>query len=1292
MSDNFVPTGSYVARGVEHVDPRLREILQKASETSDYRVEAYSGFRPGDPRFHGKGEATDIRLVDKKTGKALPNYQTPETFSAYQAFANDARRAQQELYPELDQAFRWGGYFGGPRGKYGSMDLMHFDLGGSHSLGMAGGSWEGGLNDHQRQLYGMTGAGTPASSDPVQSVVDAAPGPVARGPLANAATPAPAETVPDPRAEGNLGTSNIEIPADPAPAVQQPDAAPGIWQLEKDAFSVEQTLPWLLQQGTDTQPDPNWSLTTDRLSADLKERGLDPQEYASWMQGSHSEANYQENLGKAQIDLERQQRLAQGGLTGGFLRLANSILDPIALGADIAASTIVPEVAFGRRAVRTARAVETAFGGAAGGLASAGVSYAVNPHRDQMDLLYGTVFGFGLGGLAGTLGKSEHTLAESAAATRMAQNEVSAHEGVDLPGIAMAGSAGAARSAPEREFLNDEAFQFVQHEDAPKSAFLRARGDLFAMLDKSKNPVTRLLAGLVNDGTGKVGGAINAFAASEERAMFRDEWVSAFHRFYNPAAKEFLADNGGVLGRARAELEFNRQVDTYIRDRSVAREQNYHKAVVRLGNQIAKLQADMLEMARNPFVRERLIGQAVKGFEEVRPDPHYMMRLWDPDRVVLATREYADGTLDDFVFGAMRSANPDVDEALLRRTAKGFAKAIISRAHGLDDVAVRALGAEDMQSLVEVLTSNGVSKADAEELLRSFRGNSHADGKPIHAQDDGGRDARAKRRILLDESYRLSRPIRKDGTVDEEGLGLDDLIVKDAAYAYTRYADNMAGLVALARFRLKDPVTGDMLVDGITSDGEFGKLIDIVRKRGADEVSKGHMTQREVDADVQRLEFAYSAIRGRPLSDVEKTDAGWWMRSVRKFNFSRIMNQVGFAQVAEAGVTVGALGVKAAFSQVPALRRIMTEDGETVLKSGLGRDLEAWLGDVGTERLRHPTDYQFDEVTGLREEVGRGWRAKADSLLHKANRVTSEVSGMTQANILLERWTAASIVQKFANMAAKGGKGMSEARLADLGLDKDMTSRIMRMFNEEGNFEYTPSLITGRKVARAHFDAWNDKEAAEAFRRAVFRYGRQLIQKNDIGNMMKWMSNPAAKMLMQFRTFMVGAYGRQTLKALHFRDRQAAMAAIMTTAVAGAVYVLQSKLQAVGRSDAKQWLDNRLTWKNIGTAAFARAGYSSILPMLIDTGRFTVGADGLFSHTRTTGQASNMIFGNPTSGGIDDLTQATRALAGLFEDRPWSQQEARQVQRIMLYGNFLPVSAGINSLIGDLPLYAPKDN
>jgi hypothetical protein len=146
------------------VDDRLMDILNMAAQKfGGYQVDAISGFRAGDPRYHGKGLATDVQLTDLVSGRKLGNYQDASSFGQYEKFAQTARQVQLEKYPELTKDFRWGGYFGGGKGKYGAMDQMHFDLGGRRT-GMGGGSFEGGLNDNQMRLFpgaeskGMTAA------------------------------------------------------------------------------------------------------------------------------------------------------------------------------------------------------------------------------------------------------------------------------------------------------------------------------------------------------------------------------------------------------------------------------------------------------------------------------------------------------------------------------------------------------------------------------------------------------------------------------------------------------------------------------------------------------------------------------------------------------------------------------------------------------------------------------------------------------------------------------------------------------------------------------------------------------------------------------------------------------------------------------------------------------------------------------------------------------------------------------------------------------------------------------
>lgn len=146
-------------RGIyENVDPALLQLLESV-DYPGYEVEFISGYRPktpANPRSrHGHGGAIDVELVDRKTGRRVPNYQNAEAFKIYQDYANRVYQHAQQTNPDLAKKLAWGGYFSGPKGKYGALDLMHFDTGGMQ----AGGDWNAGLYPQQAKLWGLQPGG-----------------------------------------------------------------------------------------------------------------------------------------------------------------------------------------------------------------------------------------------------------------------------------------------------------------------------------------------------------------------------------------------------------------------------------------------------------------------------------------------------------------------------------------------------------------------------------------------------------------------------------------------------------------------------------------------------------------------------------------------------------------------------------------------------------------------------------------------------------------------------------------------------------------------------------------------------------------------------------------------------------------------------------------------------------------------------------------------------------------------------------------------------------------------------
>jgi hypothetical protein len=209
------------------VDPRLADVIREATKDlpPGWRAEAISGRRPGDPRYHGQGKAIDVQLYDAE-GRALRNYQDARTFRAYEKFAQGVRLVQQRMYP--DMPLRWGGYFSGPAGRYGALDTMHFDTGGT---AMGGGSWEGGLTSAQRALWpGVESKGLSAR-EPVK---------INRGDIP---MPAPLK---DRTLSNYIGRG---APTPPSPSMRSPQAGPGGKPLSVFVHGNESALVTVMSKG-----------------------------------------------------------------------------------------------------------------------------------------------------------------------------------------------------------------------------------------------------------------------------------------------------------------------------------------------------------------------------------------------------------------------------------------------------------------------------------------------------------------------------------------------------------------------------------------------------------------------------------------------------------------------------------------------------------------------------------------------------------------------------------------------------------------------------------------------------------------------------------------------------------------------------------------------------------------------------------------------------------------------------------------------------------------------------------
>lgn len=1168
-----------------------------------------------------------------------------------------------------------------------------------------------------------------------------------------------------------------------------------MYTLAMDALRDTQTLSWMFAGAPGRTPDPSFMLNQE--SAKRLIEGVDPR-YHAWVLDSYSEEQALAAREDALRFMEGEKRLDEAGLTGMGLRLASAFVDPVTMLAAIGTAGAVAPYVYGGK---TLNAVGKFRAGLLAGTANVGATAvydaAGDPRVTGQDYLISAVAGFGLGALAGRSAKVA------------AENETLAHyaaqimEDIEKRSLADAGSssAGAAQNldAPFQPASISKAWDALKNEDVWKSGV----GDKLPLIGsvertmQSKNPAARLVAPYLGEyAIGMKGFKTNPIAASERAKRLEGSFNARYADGYKTNFTEYVKENGGNwVDKYRLAGEFSDKVGLAIRETDPAVLERLPKSVRAMAETQKAMQKEILDLARNPGKRMGKELAPVQGFDTVADNPNYLYRVWDASKLHGLGQE----KLERILRGALRTQQPTLDEKYIRRLAKGASEKMINRTHGLDDTFERAMTGGDSEALRSILRGAGMDEEEIQDAVKALT-------KP--SSTDSGNPSRSKRRMLLNENY--------ETVIDGEKVKLSDYLVNDSMALFRAYNRQMSSRISLAQTQIMDPKTGELILDGIRSDADFEALIKQVRAKGAAE----GQTPREMNRDELQLRFIYDYMTGRlKMPDNNVMDA---LRLVQKFNFVRVMNQVGFAQIPEMATTVAQVGWKAALEHMPEVRRIVGMKAEHLQRHGFLDEMEYVMGQSTAMLKSHITSRFDDEATNGMHAFTKG-RAfdKAEAGLENLQRVTSTLSGMNGLTDMIQNWNSKIVGQHFVNLAygAKevDGKlvfsnanmrrirslgietektskyryknpaykgvdmvalkkeydaavdirkkatlaGMDpearktfdtlRMRLDDMGFNKDlireedipqveeitkqmdeimtkadykppvmpqnkgapkfiegeatMLERITRQIKEHSTT--TEGTFNQRKYQLMNYNAWSDLEAREAFIDTLFRASRRMVQENDVGQLASWMSHPMARVLLQFRTFMVGAYSKQLLHNLHMSgalgggfDRQNAAQTFTyfsaSVVMGGLVYAAQSKVQAIGRSDADEWLydeeKGRLSPGKLAAAAVQRAGWSSIIPLVMDTANLgkTFTGDPLFD-ARTTGQPSDAFFGNPTAGLFDSVAGIGPAVGSMVrEGRSPTQGELRKAMGVLPLQNLLGVQQMFNYMISDFDETKPR--
>lgn len=645
--------------------------------------------------------------------------------------------------------------------------------------------------------------------------------------------------------------------------------------------------------------------------------------------------------------------------------------------------------------------------------------------------------------------------------------------------------------------------------------------------------------------------------------------------------------------------------------------------------------------------RKRLQSTGVSYAAGLDFDRHYIPRIVHVRKFRELADEVGTGQVARLLAGAMEARYLHVNgkaigpgqRAAFQVMADGYVRGVLRRGYWGDLIGLHGLPSDrpSIRAVVEAAPNMTPEKVD--EVLKEI--------DKLGSGGDG--PERFKHRFDFDMGHSV---VVRDRNGRDRRIGMTELYVRSASDLAAMYGRQVSGHAALAEHM------------GIRSRADFekAKLLAVERHQGND---------RELRAGLQLMDYLYEGITGRPFEDDPLSAFNVWGRRLRDFNFIRLMNQVGFAQIAEFGRSISMHGWKAMMQQMPVIGDVfrMAKDGK--LDNQLLRELEAMAG-IGTHRFRsHLATVSDDTIDGT---FGTG----LDELLHKGKLLTSDISGMSFLTTMQQRMAGAAIAQNLANAAIKGAD--ASRMIQSLGLTADDWAFVAR------EIKANASIGKGGRLHVLNYQQM-DPEASNLLALALHRAVRRAVQENSLGNTLPFMHRTTGQLLMQFRGFGMGAVFKQTLQGLAQRDILTFQAFMFTTLAGGLSYVVQTVLN---EPDPDK-LEEKLALDRVAKAGFNRSGYMSMIPAVVDSAVTwgTAGSvPGFFNGRTTPGLGSDLVGGNPT---VSLLNNAQRGLAAfpnaMFrDDYDYSRADLRaQAALLPIVGNAIGLRRAWAALGIDLP-------
>ena len=478
---------------------------------------------------------------------------------------------------------------------------------------------------------------------------------------------------------------------------------------------------------------------------------------------------------------------------------------------------------------------------------------------------------------------------------------------------------------------------------------------------------------------------------------------------------------------------------------------------------------------------------------------------------------------------------------------------------------------------------------------------------------------------------------------------------------------------------------------------EYDKFINKIKNDNKNNIS---YQQKDFSNHLDILDVVSSSLLGRrnPLeaNDPSGVKARRIARLIGDYNFLRLFGQVGFAQGAELFGALGEAGWLTSLKAMPQLNDIHAKlrSGNYDIKDPLLKELQAYGVPVGLDKyMNSPTARLEGDDVFLMDDTATALN-NIEIKSGKAKRLVADISFLNPMTMLSQVWSSKALTMKIVdrimdlsktyktNQIYKNLSEGDQVRFRQLGWTNNEFNNIAKNIKKH-------ALIEDGEFKGLNLDNW-DIEARASYVTGISRWIDRVVQRTDLASMNKWFTNDFVKLIIQFRTFSLGAYEKQLLNGAYTLDQTRGKDfetynRFISSMVGAATFAsAQTYINSFGMRDREEYLRERLSPTNVAKIAFLRSSWSTLIPAGIGTINAFFSEEDFFGYGRNTELSSRLVAGIPSVNLGENIIRSTRMLTKVMTDPNYkpSESELKQSLSILALHNALVVK-NINNMVVD---------